>query len=423
MDVLIKNATILSPSSPHHGEVKDILVEKGKIKEVGSNIRSLEHVKVIEGKTLYCCTGLVDIGTYTGEPGYEHRETLATLAAAATAGGYTALVTSPNTKPYIQTKADLLFLIQGGKNNHLNIYPLGALSVQGEGVDIAEYYDMHHAGAVGFSDGLVSCQNSGLLARALMYVKAFNGIIVHHPEDKTLAAKGLMHEGFVSTTLGMKGIPVAAELAMVQRDLLMLDYTESRLMIHGISSGEAVALVKKARKDHKQLYVSVPYMNLVSSDKQVEGFDAGFKVKPVIRGESDRKTLVKAVSENNIDVIISNHVPVDEDGKKVEFPYADFGASGLETAFIATIDALSAHMKPEDIVLKFTDNPRHIFGLPKPEIAVGASADLCIFERGTSYVFNRSLSLSQNNPYLGKTFQTRIRCTVNGSHTYIAAHE
>src|SRR5690606_36675562 len=216
MDVLIKNALIISPASVFHGETKDIYIEKGKIKTIGKNITHQNKTRVVEGKNLVCTTGLVDVRTYRGEPGYEHKETMSTLARAAKAGGYTTLITSPNTKPYIQTKADLHYLIEKGKQNNINIYPLGALSYNGEGSDVAEYYDMYSSGAVGFADGLRSCQYSGLLARALMYVKAFQGMGVHHPEDRTLSAKRLLHDGPVSASLAMKGIPSLPEIAMLQ---------------------------------------------------------------------------------------------------------------------------------------------------------------------------------------------------------------
>jgi dihydroorotase len=418
MELTIKQATILSRKSPFHGQKMDIYLKDGKIREIQKNIPVSSKSKVIEGKSLYCTTGLVDIGTHSGEPGMEHRETMDSLATSARAGGYTALITVPNTIPYSQTKSDLQFLIQKGKEAHIQIFPLGALSIDGQGNEIAEYYDMFMAGAVGFSDGLRSCQDSGLLQRACQYVKAFNGIIVHHPEDKTLRGKGLMHEGQVSTSLGLKGVPAIAEVAMVQRDLLIREYTDSKLLIHAISSKESTKLLQDAKKSKSSVFSSVAYLNLIATDQNLAGFDVMYKVRPVLREEADKNALVKAVKDDIIDAIISNHVPVDEDGKKVEFPYADQGAGGLETAFMATMDALSSKIEMENLVSKFNESPRKIFGIPEPLIQPGENADLCIFETGISYPFQKTLSLSTNNPLINRTFNTRVRASVLGDHFF-----
>ena len=176
--------------------------------------------------------------------------------------------------------------------------------------------------------------------RALLYVKTFNGIIIHHPDDKTLREKGMVHEGFISTTLGLKGVPSIAELAHVQRDILLQEYTNSRMLIHAISSKEAADLLNKEKKKREKLFVSVPYLNLIATDKKIEDFNVDYKVRPVLREEEDRKSLVKALQNQTIDAVVSNHTPIDEDGKKVEFPYADYGAGGIETAFIATLEVL-----------------------------------------------------------------------------------
>lgn len=416
MELIIKNATILSGNSPHHGKKKDIYINNGVIQKIDNQISPSGSARMIEGKNVYCTAGLADIGTHTCDPGLEHRETINSLAKAARSGGYTILVTVPNTFPYTETKADIQYLIQKGKECGIAIKPLGALSAGGAGKDIAEYFDMHTAGAVGFSDGLVSCQDAGLLSRALHYVKAFGGLIVHHPEDKTLRGKGLVHEGYVSTSLGLMGVPSLAEVVALQRDLLLRDYTDSRLLVHAISSAESVPFLQAAKEKSGKLFASVAYQNLIASDDNVEGFDVNYKVKPVLRSREDRAALIQAVKNNVIDVIVSNHVPVDEDGKKVEFPYAENGASGIETAFIATVDSLSDTIDLATLVSKFNDKPREILGLDAVKIEEGQQADLCIFETGNPRAFTKSFSLSTNNPLLNTTFQTRILATVAGDN-------
>ncbi|MFZ1704639.1 MAG: dihydroorotase [Saprospiraceae bacterium] len=412
MELIIKQTLVLSQDSSFHQKKVDIHIKNGKIHDIASKLIVPNQVKSLEGQNLYCTTGLVDIGTHSGEPGFEHRETILSLAKAARAGGYTSILPFPNTLPYIQTKADLQFLIQKGKQHHINILPIGALSLNGKGVDIAEYYDMFSAGAAGFSDGLNSCQDSGLLLRALLYAKAFDGIIIHHPEDKTLRGQGVIHEGLVSTSLGLKGSPTIAEVSMLQRDLLLQAYANSKMLVHAISSGESVILLQKAKKQKHNIFVSVPYLNLRAVDKNLEGFNVDYKVKPVLREEADKNALIKGLMNGTIDAVISNHVPVDEDGKKVEFPYADYGAGGIETAFVATIDYLGDKMDLGKLVSKFNDGPRKIFGIPSPKIEKGEIADLCIFERGTSKKYTSSFSLSGNNPLFAHTFDTVVRASV-----------
>lgn len=413
MELIIKNATILSGHSPFHGQRKDIYIKNGIIQSISNHIATSGQTNVIEGKNIFCTAGLVDIGTHTCDPGYEHKETISSLAKAARHGGYTILVTVPNTHPYIGTKSDVQYMIQKGKEYGIEIKPLGALSADGSGKDIAEYFDMFTAGAVGFSDGLVSCQDAGLLSRALDYVKAFDGIIVHHPEDKTLRGKGLMHEGTVSTSLGLMGVPALAEAVAVQRDLLLREYTDSRLLVHAISSIESVQLIQAAKEKSRKVYASVAYLNLIATDENVRGFDVDYKVRPVLRSEDDRNALILALKNNVLDVIVANHVPVDEDGKKVEFPYAENGAGGIETAFIATVDALSEKIPLENLVSKFNDRPREILGFDPVKIEEGQAADLCIFETDNLHIFNKSYSLSSNNPMLNASFQTRIIATVS----------
>jgi dihydroorotase len=420
MELFIKQATILSSASSFHKKKMDILIKNGRIENIQKKLDVPVKAKIIEGKNLFCTIGFMDIGTHSGEPGFEHRETVASLCKTAKAGGYTNILPFPNTNPYIQTKSDLQYLIRKGKENGVNILPVGALSLDGKGVDIAEYFDMFSAGAIGFSDGLRSCDDNGLLLRALLYVKTFNGIIIHHPDDKSLRGKGMVHEGYISTTLGLKGVPSIAELAHVQRDILLQEYSDSRMLLHAISSKEAVDLLNREKKKREKLFVSVPYLNLIATDKKIEDFNVDYKVRPVLREEEDRKSLIKALQTQTIDAIVSNHTPIDEDGKKVEFPYADYGAGGLETAFIGTMETLKDKVETEILVAAFNEGPRKIFQIPVPAIEVGENADLCIFDLASQYTFSKSFSVSSNNPLLGQTFSTQIKATILGNDVYLA---
>jgi dihydroorotase len=419
MIILIKNATILLSGNANHGKKMDILVEHGKISKVEHAIQ-ISADKVIEGKNLYCTIGLADIGTQSGEPGYEHRETIKSLADVAHAGGYTALITFPNTKPYIQTKAEIKYLKDKGKESGINIMPAGALSKDGQGQDIAEYIDMHQAGAVAFTDGLKSCNNSGLLLRAMQYVTHFSGTIIHHPKDEFLSHGGQMHEGIKSTELGLKGIPAEAEFTMLYRDLMLLEYSRSSMIAHAISSGKSVELIKNFRQQGNSLKSTVAYLNLCVNDSALDGFDTLYKVTPSIRTENDRVALVRGIADGTIDAIVSNHIPLDEDLKKLEFPYAAFGAGGLETAFCATIDTLKNEISLERLTECFTIGPRKILNLNIPDIKPGQSADICVFDTDDHWTFSRTSSLSPNNPFLNrKSFDCRIKATILGNEAFI----
>lgn len=420
MELFIKQATILASNSGHHQKKVDIHIQNGKIARIHHKLTVPQNVQVVTGKQLYCTSGLVDIGTHTGEPGREDRETLSTLSKAARAGGYTTILPFPNTLPYVQTKADIHYLIEKGNALGLKIFPIGALSKDGKGEDIAEYYDMFTAGAVAFSDGLKPTQNAGLLLRALQYVTAFDGVVINHPHDKNLDNKGQMHEGLLSTMLGMKGVPTIAELVMLQRDLLLFQYSGSKLVVHAVSSKESIDLLMKEKKNKKNIFVTVPYLNLLCDEKNVDNFNVSFKVEPVLRSETDKKALIKGLSSGTIDAVISNHFPIEDDGKNVEFPYADSGAGGIETAFRATLDTLGIHMDLAFLVSRFNEAPRSIFGLPVPTIEEGAFADLCLFDMASPSVFEKSYSVSNNNPFLGKTFQTTVVASILGEDVFLA---
>ncbi len=419
MTILIKKATILLSGNPYHGKKMDILIEHGKISKIETSIDTSTE-KVIEGNQLYCTIGLADIGTHSGEPGFEHRETIKSLADVAHAGGYTTLITFPNTKPYIQTKAEIKYLIDRGKEYSINILPAGALSHNGQGQDIAEYIDMQRAGAIAFTDGLKSCNNSGLLLRALQYVTHFNGTVIHYPQDEFLSQGGQMHEGTKSTELGLKGLPAEAEFTMLYRDLILHEYSGSKMIAHAISSEKSVDLVKNHRKERNNLSATVAYLNLCTNDSILEGFDTLYKVIPAIRTENDRLALVSGISDGVIDAIISNHVPLEEDLKKVEFPYAAFGAGGLETAFCATIDALKNQVSLEKLTDCFTIGPRKILNIAIPDIKVGQIADICVFDTDNQWTFSNTNSLSPNNPFLHrKTFDCKIRATIIEDNAFL----
>jgi len=413
MDILIKKATILHQNSQYHKTVKDILISDGMIKQIDDKI-SINGAKIISGEKLYCSIGLCDIGTHTGEPGNEHRETMETLTKSALSGGYTALAVFPNNKPVTQTKADISFLAKHSDRNGVAIYPIGALSKDTKGIDIAEYLDMKSGGAIAFSDGMKSVQNTGLLGRALQYASTADIVIIHHPDDNFLSAEGEMHEGEMSTSLGMKGVPDIAELHMIQRDILLNDYQNSCIIEHAISSARSVHAIHHAKNELCNIYATVAYMNILFTDADLFDFESNLKVNPVLRSTYDKMTLIAGINDDTISAIVSNHTPLDEEAKNLEFPYVTPGATGLETCLSACFTHLSEKIDLPRLIHKLTIAPRQLLKIEVPEIAIGEKADLCIFDAGVSWIYTKDTmsSKSANNTFIGKELRGKVIATI-----------
>ena len=409
MLLLLQKITVLNVASAWHTQTVDILIENGSITAIAPNIAAPSEAAIFDGTGKYVSGGWLDLGAHTGDPGFEARDTLHSVAAAAAAGGFTAVACMPNTLPTTDTKADVSYILNKTRQSAVTFLPIGAVTQQCAGKLLTEIYDLQHAGAVGFSDGKNPIQDGGLMLRALQYVKPFGGIIFNQPHDDSLVGgRGQMHEGLQSTLLGMKGAPAIAEELMLQRDLYLADYTDSRLHTHCISTAQSVALVRAAKQRGLRVTASVAVANLALTDAALHEFEAQYKVFPHLRESADQAALCAGLLDGTIDVICSNHSPYEEDDKKLEFQYAKYGMIGLETAFAVanTFTTLSA----AQLVEKLSDNPRHILGLPPIHIAVGEAANLTIFDTETTWTFapQHIRSLSQNTPFLGSTLRGRV---------------
>lgn len=412
--LLIKNVKIIDPASKHHGKQKDVFIRKGNIEDIQNNI-SILKAKVIEAKGACLSPGWIDVGVQVGDPGFEHREDVFSVTAAAAAGGYTGIVCQPNTMPVTHSKSEVMYLKNRTKEALVDCYPLGAVSRDCAGVDLTEMNDMFYAGAVAFSDGSKSIQDNGLMKRALLYAKGFNGIIVNRPEDASLAGKGQVHEGIVSTMLGMKGIPALAEEMMARRDIYLTEYTDSRLHLSNISCANVVNIVKEARQEELKVTASVAAMNLVFEDEVMSDFNTNYKVLPPLREKKDIKALLKGLKNGTIDFISSNHVPWDEEAKKVEFPYADFGAIGLQTTYALLNTYLGDQISTEEIISWLSLNARNIFGLPIPKIESGQMANFTLFHPTKKWTFEKQsiLSKSKNSPLIGMELKGKVLAVGN----------
>lgn len=415
--LLIKNAKILDPGSKLNGKKRDILIKEGRIHSIKAGI---EESKAEVWNVAGACVsiGWMDIATQVGDPGFEHREDLTTAVEAAVKGGYTAIACLPNTSPSVHSKSEVNYIVKNTASEVVDFLPIGAISKNCEGKDITEIYDMYHAGAVAFSDGQNTIQHSGVMMRALQYVKAFDGLVMNHPSDKTISEGGQLNEGLVSTSLGMKGIASISEELMVQRDLYLAEYTDSRLHILNISSARSVELVKQAKSKGQAVSASVPALNLVFDDGMLDSFDVNYKVLPPLRSQNDIKALRKALKSGTVNIITSNHTPLDKESKELEFPYADFGVIGLETTFaLLNTHLVDAVFELEDLVKILAQNPRELLKIEIPTIQEGAPANLTFFDPKMEWTFEKTdiESKSNNTPFVGTTFKGKVLGVVNNN--------
>ena len=413
MLLLLKNVRIVGEKNekPAH----DILIRDGVIEAVGVDLAREKGAEVWEWPNACVSAGWFDAGIQACDPGYEHREDLYSAARAAAAGGYTAVANFPNTHPAIHSKSEVLYVKNKMSASPVTFHPIGAVSLGCEGKDLSELFDMHTAGAVAFSDGSKAVQDAGLLLRALMYSKAFNGLIVNEPHHKTIAAGGQMHEGVLSTSLGLKGVPALAEEIMVQRDLSLLEYAHGRLHLHLLSAAKSVALVRAAKKAGLPVTASVAVANLCFTDEKLAHFESNWKIMPPLRSRSDADALIEGVKDGTIDFICSNHTPWDEESKNLEFPYAEFGMIGLETAFALCRTVLHQALTLSELIEKIAVAPRRVFGLPVPVIQPGARAEITVFNPDMEWTFNEKdiRSKSRNTPFIGQTFKGKVLGIVN----------
>ncbi len=413
MEILIKKATILSPSSKYHGKVRDILIRNGKIIKIGTRLSSAH--RIIQSKDLHVSIGWLDLGTQIGEPGFEHRETIQSVSRAAALGGFTGIAPFPNTHPAISNKSEVGFLIDKFDALPVTPYPIAAITKNTNGTELAELIDLQKAGAIAFSDGSRPLNSDKLLLLALQYVKRINGLIIDNAINPALFPDATIHEGKTSVMLGLTGMPPLAETTRVSRNIALTKYTDSRCLVHNVSSSESISLLKKAKKNNLHVYASTPVLNLAFTEEENFSFNSLWKVAPPLRTTKDRTALIRALRKGIIDLITSNHVPVEIERKNLEFTYADPGSIGLQTVFGLALLALSDKMSLETIIEILSVRPRKILNIPIPKIEEGHRAELTLFLPNTPWTFEEKhiASLSKNTPLIGKTFPGQVLGTVH----------
>jgi dihydroorotase len=417
MTILIRKAIITQPGSPFNGQQKDILITGGNVVRIADNITEKAGT-VIEREGLQVSPGWVDIFAHFCDPGYEFKETLQTGAKSAAAGGYTHVFVLPNTNPVVHSKSQVEYIKEKSRSLPVNIHPIGAVSKNAEGKDLAEMYDMFASGAIAFSDGIHAVQSAGVLLKALQYIKAFEGVLIQMPQDKSIGTLGLMNEGIVSTRLGLPGKPVIAEEMMVARDIELAEYAASKLHFTGISTQRSVDHIKKAKEKGLQVSCSVAPYHLFFSDEDLVNYDTNLKVNPPLRTPGNRQALLEAVNNGWVDCIASHHFPQEWDSKTCEFEYAGYGMIGLETAFGV---AGAAGIDADRWVELCSTNPRKIFGLPAATLQEGHPADLTLFNPGVTYRFEEKQirSKSKNSPFTGKELKGQVIGIINGEKVFL----
>ena len=413
MKVLIKQARIISPSSPFNGQTKDILIKEGKITSIGTNLTDKAD-QIIEQAGLCVSIGWMDMFADFGDPGFEQKENIDSGVKAAAAGGFTDVMLIPNSNPVVDNKSQVEYIVQKAKQASVNIHPIGAVSKKAEGKDLAEMYDMRQSGALAFSDGTNPVQNSGLVLKALQYVKSFNGTVIQVPDDTSIGSNGLMNEGIISTQMGLPGKPTMAEELMVARDIKLARYAGSKLHFTGISSPKSLEYIKRAKEAGIAVSCSITPYQVYFCDENLQGYDTNLKLNPPVRSRADMMAIRKALLDGTIDCVASHHLPQHWDNKTCEFEYAKPGMIALETMFaVLTTCGLPA----EDFVRMQTINVRNIFGLTIPEIKEGEMASLTLFTPTAEFVFEEAMihSKSKNSAFIGKNLKGKVFGIINKS--------
>lgn len=405
MNLIIREAKIIDSKSPYNNQVVDIEIADGIIKKIGTKLKNPDTIEEVRLDNLHVSQGWFDSSVSLGEPGFEDRETILHGLDVAGKNGFTAIALQPNSFPIIDNQSQVNFVKSRANNLATELHPIGALTKNSEGKDLAELFDMKNAGAIAFGDYNKNLDNANLLKIALQYVQDFDGLVIAYSQDPNIKGSGVANEGIVSTRLGLKGIPTLAEELQIARNLFILEYTGGKLHIPTISTAKSVQLIKEAKAKGLQVTCSVAVHHLVLTDEKLDGFDTRFKVSPPLRTEADRKALIKGLKDGIIDMITSDHNPMDIEHKKMEFDLAKNGTIGLESAFGALMTVLPTEL----IVEKFTSG-RGIFAIEYQTIEENKKADLTLFSTEGSWRFGKSdiLSKSKNSAFIGTEMKGKV---------------
>jgi len=418
MKILIRSALILSPKSTFHKKKKNVLIQNGRIEEIGDKNYSAD--RVIEAEGMILSAGWFDLGAFVGDPGLEQKEDLLSLCKTAAAGGFTEVAVLPNTQPTVQSKNEVSYITGNNDNRLVQIHALAAVTKNCNGEELTEMIDLHESGAIAFTDGLKPVWHTDIFLKSLQYLQKFDGLLIDQPEDIWLNMFGQMHEGPESTMLGLKGMPRIAEEVAISKNLELLNYAGGRLHFAKLSTAKSIDLIRQAKKKGLQVSCDIAAYQPLYTDEVLNDFDTNYKVKPPLREKSDQDALIKGLKDGTIDLLVSNHVPQDVESKFLEFDQAEFGMINSQT-FASQLVSLSRSVDMEDLIEKVTDAPRKLLKRPSVVVDVDTKANLTLFDPAKEWTFNSvsNFSKAQNSPLLGSKLKGKVVAVFNNSKQWL----
>ncbi len=416
------NARIIDPSQKMDEKGSLILDKNGKVKAIGKNVKKSDaesSAEIFDIKGNVLIPGIVDMKAFVGEPGYEYKENFRTLSQAALAGGVTSIVTMPNTKPIIDNVSMVDFIIRRGRDKAtVNLFPCASITKQTEGKLMTEFGLLSLRGIVGFTDVNKTVQNTELMARIMDYASDIGVLIMQHAEDYDLSKNSCINDGEIATRLGLEGVSQIAEKIIIERDLSLLSEYPCRYHINQISSKKSLEVIKKNKSNGKKFSVGVSINNLSLNENDIGEFKTFLKLSPPLRLEEDRLSLVQGIKENLIDVIVSDHIPEDEESKRLPFSQAATGAIGIETLLPLALEMHHNESLPlNKIIETLTINPAKILKINKGTLAKGSDGDICVLDLDAPWVVEaeKLKSKSKNTAIEGRKLQGKILMTfLNG---------
>jgi dihydroorotase len=417
LKILIKNGTIVDPAN-NIEELADLLIQDGIIKEIGKNL-SYVDAKVVDCKGMYVVPGLIDMHCHLREPGFEYKETIETGILSAAAGGFTSIACMPNTKPVVDNPAIIKYIKEKADSlNKVNVFPIACITKGQEGQELAEIGELKFAGAIAISDDGKPVSNSLIMRRALQYSKMFDMLVISHCEDFDLVDEGVMNEGYVSTILGLKGIPREAEEVMVARDIILAEHNDCAIHIAHVSTRGSVEQIRNAKKRNVRVTAETCPHYFSITDEAAMDYNTNAKVNPPLRTNDDVQAIIEGLKDGTIDVIATDHAPHHIDEKNVEFNLASFGMVGFETALPLSITNLvtAGHITYKQLIEKMSYNPSKILGINKGTLTAGSDADITIFNPIEEIIIDvkEFKTKSRNTPFDGYKLKGRVYYTIAG---------